>query len=642
MPLLVAGVLLGTVVQAEVVIEWVQVGDAGNVGEVAGEGAGGYGPDRTCGAVDHEYRIAKYEVTNGQYIAFLNAVATLGDAAGLYSIEMAVEFGGIDRAGSGTIGDPWVYSLKDDDPNWAARPVCFVSFYDALRFVNWMHNGQPTGAQDKTTTEDGAYDLSLGASVVRKDGARVFLTNEDEWYKAAFYKGGGTEAGYWDFATQSDTLPVAEPPPGRTGLPKSANYEDDETGVAVGPLYYSTPVGAYVHASSAFGTFDQTGNVNEWNETDVNGDGAYRCILGGAWFTWGSSLHAAMRHKGPPTLENRLVGFRLASMPQDRPSDKVVGLRANRAGSSGESATKPGEEVCVTTSGDPARSDDGTVVPLAEVKTVQLTDCIFRITLSFGLRSNTGVLTGPDGVLVVDTGEAPVASQLASVVEALGKSVPRYIINTHPHRDHAGGNDVLGAEATLIHYDNLKQRVSEGVLTLGMEPLKGRSGRTFNTHYSMRFNGEEIRLIPTPGTHSDADLLIHFTRSGVVQTGDLLLTESFPPVPHNVKAYLEILDTIIDVFPSETKFIPGHGRDCGMDYVKRYRATLLETIEVVKKEMKAGKSVAQMQHECVLEKWKSLGNFIPTLGPDYWIRAIHQNYGNYSKDDSSAPTDSDD
>jgi sulfatase modifying factor 1 len=338
---LLGGVLtLGVGARADVAIEWVRVGDPGNAGELAGAGAGGYGPDRICGAVDHEYHIAKYEVTNGQYTEFLNAVAAVRDPHGLYKVEMAGPHGGIVRVGSGTTADPWIYAPKGGDPNWATRPVCFVSFYDALRFTNWMHNGQPTGAQNAGTTEDGAYDMSLGEKVVRKDGARVFLPNEDEWYKAAFYKGGGTKAGYWNFATQSDTLPVAELPPGRAEPPRSANCRPDRTGLAVGPPYYSTPVGAYTHAPSAYGTFDQTGNVNEWVEERPYRDQSYRSLLGGAWITWPGSLHAAMRHKQLPTFNCKVLGFRLASV---LPEASRPGARSQRKGVTSSLSGKNGE-----------------------------------------------------------------------------------------------------------------------------------------------------------------------------------------------------------------------------------------------------------------------------------------------------------
>jgi len=141
---------------------------------------------------------------HGQYTEFLNAVAD-EDTYGLYYTSMWSDSYGcrIERIGS---SGSYRYNVAGD---WADRPVNYVSWGDAARFANWLHNEQPTGDQDETTTEDGAYDMSLGENVVRKLDARVFLTSEDEWYKAAYYKGGGLDAGYWDYATQSDVLPTA-------------------------------------------------------------------------------------------------------------------------------------------------------------------------------------------------------------------------------------------------------------------------------------------------------------------------------------------------------------------------------------------------------------------------------------------------
>jgi hypothetical protein len=188
-------------------LETVTVGDPGNTGELSGEGAGGYGPDRICGSVGYTYNIGKYEVTAGQYTAFLNAVAKV-DTYGLYNSSMWDSDYGCKIERTGTIGN-YSYRVASDRAN---RPVNYVSFWDACRFANWLHNGQPTGAQDLTTTEDGAYLLNGytgydGRWIVRKAGWRWAVTSEDEWYKAAYYKGGGTNAGYWSYPTQSDTMP---------------------------------------------------------------------------------------------------------------------------------------------------------------------------------------------------------------------------------------------------------------------------------------------------------------------------------------------------------------------------------------------------------------------------------------------------
>ena len=156
-------------------MEWITVGDPGNVDDTHGEGYGG---------VDYVFDIARHEVTNAQYCVFLNAVAAY-DPNGLYNTSMGSGYGGITRSGS---SGSYTYSTFTGRAN---MPVNYVSWYDTLGFANWMHNGKPTGDQDASTTEDGAYDMSLGSNVVRKLGARVFLPSEDEWYKAAYYKSGG-------------------------------------------------------------------------------------------------------------------------------------------------------------------------------------------------------------------------------------------------------------------------------------------------------------------------------------------------------------------------------------------------------------------------------------------------------------------
>jgi hypothetical protein len=147
--------------QAAITIETVPVGDPGNAGEVSGAGAGGFGSSRICGAVAYAYNIGKYEVTAGQYTAFLNAVAK-ADTYGLYNTLMDMDVSGwpylcacnIKRTGS---PGSFAYSVASD---YANRPVNFVSWGDAARFANWLTHGQPTGAQDASTTEDGSYYLN--------------------------------------------------------------------------------------------------------------------------------------------------------------------------------------------------------------------------------------------------------------------------------------------------------------------------------------------------------------------------------------------------------------------------------------------------------------------------------------------------
>ncbi len=316
--LLVMLALAGSVQAGEVIdIETLFVGDAGNVGELSGFNVpGGDGPDAIVGGVAYSYSIGKYEVTNSQYAAFLNSAATVGDPHGLYSADMGGGWqgiGGISRSGMGTGADPWMYATR---PNRGNRPVNYVGWYDALRFANWMHNGQDSG-----DTEDGAYDMSLGSHVTRKAGATWALSSEDEWYKAAYYdpnKPGG--AGYWDYPTQSDTLPSAEPAPGTDMTNGSANYL--VSGGYQDATYYTTEVGSYAArpSDSAYGTFDQGGNVWEWNEADLFGDGSFRGARGGSFFYFVDiGLHGAGRYgmTGAAISDGGAnFGFRVAQIPE--------------------------------------------------------------------------------------------------------------------------------------------------------------------------------------------------------------------------------------------------------------------------------------------------------------------------------------
>jgi len=153
------------------------------------------------GSVNYEYYISRYEITNDEYGEFLNAVAQI-DSYGLYINNMnADSLGGITR--SGTAGS-YVYNVKINKNN---KPVNFVSWLNCARYCNWLHNGKPTGAGAYAITNDGAYDLSQTSNISRKNNATFFMLSENEWYKAAYYKGGSNNAGYWLYATQSNIVP---------------------------------------------------------------------------------------------------------------------------------------------------------------------------------------------------------------------------------------------------------------------------------------------------------------------------------------------------------------------------------------------------------------------------------------------------
>ncbi|MBN2562130.1 MAG: SUMF1/EgtB/PvdO family nonheme iron enzyme [Phycisphaerae bacterium] len=294
--------------QAGVVFDTVTVGDPGNPGEWSGESYGGYGPDRICGAVDYVYNLGRYEVTAGQYTDFLNAVADT-DTYGLYSTSMWDNTCGCKIQRDGSPGG-YTYSVAGD---WADRPVNMASFWDAARFANWMHNGQPAGPQGPATTEHGAYTLdgytgTDGSWITRNPGATWCIPSEDEWYKAAYYDGDASV--YYDYPTGTDAVPsndLEDPDPGN-----NANFDQD--GFTIGHPYYRTEVGEFERSASPSGTFDQGGNVWEWHETVLHT--SHRGARGGAWYTDDSRLLAARRGASFPTTESIFNGFRVAYVPE--------------------------------------------------------------------------------------------------------------------------------------------------------------------------------------------------------------------------------------------------------------------------------------------------------------------------------------
>jgi|GEM_PF-564332 len=263
---------------AQITIPTATVGNPGNA------------PDPTTGygSVAYAYNIGRTEVTNAQYSAFLNAKAA-SDPFNLYNTNMAETFGGITRSGS---PGSYTYSTVSGRAN---NPVNYVSFWDACRFANWLHNGQGSG-----DTENGAYTLTPNGiannTITRNTGAVWAVTSENEWYKAAYHQPaseGGDADNYWLFPTSSNSEPTTE----------EATFGD-----AIGN---TTPVGSY--AANFYGTFDMGGNVWEWNETIPFS--SMRAVRGGSWGSYVDRQSADSRNLlNVPSIESFVIGFRVSQV----------------------------------------------------------------------------------------------------------------------------------------------------------------------------------------------------------------------------------------------------------------------------------------------------------------------------------------
>jgi len=281
---------------APITIDTVPVGNTGNSADTTG-----------FGAVSYRYNIGTTEVTNAQYAAFLNEKAA-SDPLALYNTSMGSGFGGITRSGSSGSYTYSAISGRED------KPVNFVSWYDSIRFANWLHNGQGNG-----DTETGAYTIlggtptpSNGNSITQNSGAKWWLNNQDEWYKAAYHKNDGDTGNYFEYPTSSDAPPTAEAPAGGSN---SANYL-----LAVTDF---TDAGAYTDSDSPYGTFDQGGNVGEWTESSV---GTARVYRGGSAFDVSAPLSASFQQIHDPSVEQGSIGFRVATVVEPVPEPSSLAL----------------------------------------------------------------------------------------------------------------------------------------------------------------------------------------------------------------------------------------------------------------------------------------------------------------------------
>lgn len=239
-----------------------------------------------------------------------------------------------------------------------------------------------------------------------------------------------------------------------------------------------------------------------------------------------------------------------------------------------------------------------------EIKTIPVAG---NIQMLEGAGGNIGVSTGPDGVLIVDDQFAPLAEKISAAIAKLESGPIKFVLNTHWHGDHTGGNPHFGKVATIVAQNNVRKRLADKSGT----PKEALPVVTFEDTVSVHFNGEEIQLIHLGPGHTDGDSVVYFTKSGVVHMGDLFFNGKFPFVDlgsgGDVAGLVRNIEAVLKKLPADVKVIPGHGPLGTRADVEKFHEMLLETTGLVSKAISEGKSVADVKAAGLPDKWKSWG-----------------------------------
>ncbi|HUR82710.1 MAG TPA: MBL fold metallo-hydrolase [Thermoanaerobaculia bacterium] len=262
-----------------------------------------------------------------------------------------------------------------------------------------------------------------------------------------------------------------------------------------------------------------------------------------------------------------------------------------------------------------------------EVKAQKVAGTVYMIT---GMGGNIGVSVGDDGIIVIDDQYAPLAPKIEAALRAITPKPVRFIVNTHYHGDHTGGNEFFGKSAPIIAHENVRKRLASGTTVHGEAvppaPIGALPVLTFDESVTLHLNGEDVKAVHTPHGHTDGDAVIWFTKSNVVHMGDQFFNGTFPFVDRenggSVRGMIANVDHMLAMMPDDAKVIPGHGPLSDKNGLRAFVAMLRGTMGAVESGLAAGKSLDQLKADKVLAAWDSWGGgFIKS---DAWITTLHE------------------
>jgi cyclase len=236
-----------------------------------------------------------------------------------------------------------------------------------------------------------------------------------------------------------------------------------------------------------------------------------------------------------------------------------------------------------------------------EIKTTKLADNFYTLE---GQGGTIGVLAGPDGVFMVDSQFAPLSEKIAAAIKRISDRPIRFLVNTHVHGDHTGGDENFGKMGvTILARENLRMRLehpnpgANGQPGVPMPPA-GLPIITYDAPVTLHMNGEEIRLIPAPKAHTDGDTFVQFVNANVIMTGDFFRSIQFPNIDRNsggsLPGLIDALNAVIKAAGPTTKIVPGHGPVVDRTAVAAQRDMVIAIRDKVAKLVKEGKTQEQV------------------------------------------------
>jgi len=261
-----------------------------------------------------------------------------------------------------------------------------------------------------------------------------------------------------------------------------------------------------------------------------------------------------------------------------------------------------------------------------QISVTRLTERLYKLESNYAFTVNLMVLAGPDGLLIVDAGVTQTAEQLRAALDTLADGPVKYVVSTHSHGDHTGGNSLFGPEVVLIAHENTARRMSGRYYAL--PPLSGvrAADISASSDFSIQFNGEEIRFTHVPGAHTDGDLMAFFTGSRVLYVADLLFADLIPFVDlglgGDVQNYADNLKRLADTLPPDIVVVPGHGRNYSLDEVKAYCRMLEYTIGLAQRALEEGTAAEDVLKDEGLAQWAAWSHTFETTRMEYWIPCI--------------------